>query len=227
LRPHSVFWADRVPVPETDKGPDSRNRSGSRFQKHVRTEGKRNKRHTKNHIHKNQIEQNMKLKNKKFWNLVSVMLHSLQFWLWPKFWLLTDPLQGKGSILESWTLLDLGDKDPFDIFFTVAKVHFYAKKFSCLEILLVFWHLWSKSIFIWPNAKSILHGGTRIITNWQNVNRVLLGSDTVPTNTCLAGNGILRGRDAFQPVGYPNGNNTYSKGVTSFNQIGLKGSYDI
>jgi len=49
--------------------------------------------------------------------------------------------------------------------------------------------------------------GTRMFTNWQNVNSVLQGSDTVPMKACLTGNGILRGSDAFQPVGYPNGNN--------------------
>jgi len=38
----------RVQVPATDQGPDSR--------KQVRTEEKRNKRHTKNHIHKNANE---------------------------------------------------------------------------------------------------------------------------------------------------------------------------
>jgi hypothetical protein len=38
----------RVQVPATDQGPDSREQ--------VRTEGKRNKRHTKNHIHKNSNE---------------------------------------------------------------------------------------------------------------------------------------------------------------------------
>jgi len=60
--------------------------------------------------------------------LIWQLLHSLQFWLWPKFWSLTDPLQGKGSILESWTLLDLGDKDPFDIFFHSGQVYFLMPK---------------------------------------------------------------------------------------------------
>jgi hypothetical protein len=75
------------------------------------------------------------------------------------------------------------------------------------EILLAFDICGARMFFSGQMQTAYFKDGTRMFTNWQNVNSVLQGSDTVPTKACLTGNGILRGSDAFQPVGYPNGNN--------------------
>ena len=62
---HTAFlWADRVQVPVTDQGPDSREQ--------VRTEGKKTKGTQRIIFIKMQMKLNEKLKNVKFWNLLSV-----------------------------------------------------------------------------------------------------------------------------------------------------------
>ena len=133
--------------------------------------------------------------------LIWQLLHALQFWLWPKFWSLTDPLQGKGSILESWTLMDLGDKDPFDIFFKVGKVQCLCQKVFLFGNSARFLTFVEQERFYLAKCKQHTSWGNKNVQNWQNVNSVLLGSDTIPTNACLTGNGILQGSDAVQPFG--------------------------